>query len=172
MPYATKRGLFLMRLCRYSQTCAPTEVAVELIAANNFSLDDALFIWQTLVEQMILQVKRLLDESTILRFRRCMEGHQLDGRSLSTFNALLSVACASKRAWWVTPLLLLRPPLPRARTNRDPAMYFSTKDNQCQTDGARRPTSAPTAISRWCTFSEPPAMSDTSPRASRCSVDF
>ena len=36
-------------------------MAVKLIVADNFSLDDALLIGQTLVEQMSLQVKRLLN---------------------------------------------------------------------------------------------------------------
>ena len=132
MPYAAKRGLFLMRLCRYSHTCVPVDVTVELIVADDFFLVDALLILQTLVGQMSLQVKRLLDGSTSLRFRHCMEEHKLDGQILSTVDALLSQrGLLLKAGTVVDATLTAAPTFTRNKDkSRDPEMPFSTKGNQ------------------------------------------
>ena len=121
-----------MRWCRYSHTCAPVDVTVELIVVDDFSLDDAFLILQTLLGQMSLQVKRLLDGSTCLRFRHCMEEHKLDGQILSTFDALLSQRGLLLKAGTVVDATLTAAPTftKNKDKSRDPEMHFSMKGNQ------------------------------------------
>ena len=129
-----------MQWCMYSHTCAPVDVTVELIVVDDFSLDDAFLILQTLVGQMSLQVKRLLDGSTCLRFRHCMEEHKLDEQILSMVDALLSKRCLLLKADTVVDAILTAAPtfIKNKDKSRDPEMHFSTKGNQwCMIEGYR-----------------------------------
>ena len=168
-----------MQWCMYSHTCAPVDVTVELIVVDDFSLDDAFLILQTLVGQMSLQVKRLLDGSTCLRFRHCMEEHKLDEQILSMVDALLSKRCLLLKADTVVDAILTAAPtfIKNKDKSRDPEMHFSTKGNQwCMIEDhlnewGTKGASVQTPSRGWCAAcSEPPAMPDTSSRESRCSV--
>ena len=100
-------------------------------------MEDAFF--DTLLYREFAQLDahgRLPDESTILRFRHCLERHKLADQILATVNDLLSACGLLLKAGTAVDATLI--PAPRSTKNkgkgkgkeRDPEMHSSQKGKQ------------------------------------------